>query len=433
MQARHMIRLRGRRPFVAALATLASCGSWAQEHTPYYVGGTQGLTHDSNVYRISPSIPDPNGLPRGDTYSSTGLVGGFDQPYHRQRFFGTGTVQYNHYFDHSRLNNTSYGVNAGWDWATLYKLSGNFNVSANQSLASFNGDQTIQTTNRNILRTDQVSGSVLWGGAGRLGLVSNYAHSRVHYSAPEYQNSNSSGDTGSIGVTYNVNPDITTGIAFRLTRSDSPNGIQTEPNTFSPNTGTGRNIDLTLDYRYTVQTAFNARLSFTNQSNSDAPGQDFSGVTGSLSGTYAPTGKLAFNLSYNRDAGTNGVFFNTIGTTPAGGIIAPVGGLYANSQITNSVTLGTTYAATAKISATANVSYSRAKIANANGNTGIMNAAGNNYNDTFRSQSLGVQYAAHRALNLGCNLSHEIRSVTSLTNGDYSANVVGCVATLTFR
>lgn len=432
MQARHTTRLRGRRPIVATLVTLASCGTWAQEdRSPYYIGGTQGFTHDSNVYRQSPSIPDPDGKGRGDTFSSTGLVGGFDQPYGRQRFFGTATLNYNRYFDHSRLNNTSYGVNAGWDWETLYKLSGSFNVLADQSLATFNGNQTIPTTNRNLLKTEQVSASVRWGGAGRLGLVGDYSHSRVRYSAPEYQNSNSDGDTGSLGVTYSINPDITTGIAFRVTQSSSNNGLQTAPNTFTPNTNTGRNIDLTLKYRYTEQTAFNARLSFTNQGNSDAPGQDFSGVTGSISATYAPTGKLGFNLTYNRDAGTNGVFFNTIGTTPNGGLIAPVGGLYENSQITDSVTLGSTYAATAKINATANVSYRRAKIAN--GNAGISNAAGNNYNDIYSSQSLGIQYAVLRPLSVACNYSHEVRRVTASNNGDYSANVVGCVGTFTFR
>ena len=57
---------------MAALAALAASGSArADEPSPYYIGATQSLTHDSNVYRLS------NGS--SDTYASTGLVGGFDQ------------------------------------------------------------------------------------------------------------------------------------------------------------------------------------------------------------------------------------------------------------------------------------------------------------------------------------------------------------------
>src|SRR5450631_4768822 len=76
----------------SAFAQDAATGrSLAPDPNPYYVGVSQGFTHDSNVFRI-PSGPS-------DNFSTTSLLGGFDQPISRQRIFGSGSVSLNRYFD----------------------------------------------------------------------------------------------------------------------------------------------------------------------------------------------------------------------------------------------------------------------------------------------------------------------------------------------
>ena len=110
------------RPTLAALAACAACcAAWADEPDPYYIGASAGLTHDSNVFRA------PNAV--SDNHSSVGLLGGFDQKIGRQRVYANANVHYDKYQDQSQLDNTGYGVAAGWDWATIERLSGNFNVS----------------------------------------------------------------------------------------------------------------------------------------------------------------------------------------------------------------------------------------------------------------------------------------------------------------
>jgi hypothetical protein len=418
----------GRLPLIAALALLSGAGAWADEPSPWYIGASQSLTRDSNVYRLANGTPDPDGKSRGDNYSSTGLLGGFDQAIGRQRLYATANLRYNKYQDHDRLDNTSFGVNAGWDWATINKLSGSVNVSANSNLATFGGNTTQQTTDKNVVKTDQISTSVRWGGVGRLAVQGDYAHSRVSYSAPAYLSSESSADTGSLGTFYSLSPDLKLGGAVRLTRTVSPNGIQltTTPATYASNTTNGRNLDLTADWQYSVQTGVSARLSWTRQTNSSAAatGQDFSGLTGSLTGRFAPTGKLTFNATYSRDAGTNGAFFNTVSTPGAGSSTA----LYQNSQVADAVSLGVGYAATAKITANAGYQYRRAKIAN-----GLTGAGASDYTDSYRSASLGLTYAIARAWQLSCNLSHETRDVTSTPAFAYGAYVAGCAAQFTLR
>jgi hypothetical protein len=416
------MRVRKNRPLptprtLAAFAIgLAAGAAQAQEVSPWYFGATQSLTHDSNVYR----------LPEGpaDNYSSTGLIGGFDQPYGRQRFFGTANVRYNKYQDQDTLDNTSYGLNAGWDWATIEKLSGSFGASANQSLATQDGTTARPSTNRNLLKTDQLSAAVRWGGAGRLGIDGNVAHSRAVYSAPESASSNSSGNTASLGVNYSVNPDLRLGTAFRVTRTKQPNGGQFGQNTGGWVKSDGRNIDLLADYQYSPQTGVNARLSYTRQTDSGGTGRDFSGLTGALSGRYSPTAKIGLTASYNRDAGTNGTFFNTVATPGSTTNRA----LFENSQTTDVFALGANYAATAKISATAGYQYRSAKIVN---NTG--GASLGDYTDKSRVATLGASWAITRALQLGCNLSRETRDVSSSAGYSYSANVGGCTAQFTLR
>ena len=406
---------------LAALATLGTGSAWAEEASPWYIGASQSLTHDSNVFRIA------NG-PAGN-YSSTGLLGGFDQTFGRQRLFASANVRYNKYQDRdegtlqaqSKLNNTSYALNAGWDWATLEKLSGNVNVSANRSLAAFNGISVQPTTERNLLSAEQFNTSVRWGGDGLISVFGNYGHSRVSYSALQSLTSESTGDTGSVGMNHRLGASTTVGAAVRLTRTSYPYAIAPVVTMLTPinradyrsDSVDGRNLDLLADWRYSAQTGVNLRLSWTRLTYASS-NRDFSGLTGAVSATYAPTAKLGFSASLSRDAGTNSTSATFVNL--ANGQRTTY--LTENSQTSDSLSLGASYAATAKISVVSGLNYRRANYAN------------NSASDHYRSATLGVTYAVARNWQLACNLSHE--ALSSVVNS-YDANVLGCSAQFTLR
>ena len=67
------------RALIAAAAACVAGAVRADEPNPYYIGLSETLAHDSNIYRI------PGGP--GDSYSSTALLGGFDQSISRQRLY----------------------------------------------------------------------------------------------------------------------------------------------------------------------------------------------------------------------------------------------------------------------------------------------------------------------------------------------------------
>lgn len=413
-----------RAPAVVALAGLAGGAAWADEPSPWYIGASETITHDSNVNRLSDNSPiaDPDG--KGDTYSSTSLLGGFDQGYGRQHFYGRANVAYNKYQHHGNLDNTSYGLNAGWDWATVWQLSGGFFASTNQSLAQLNGNQPAQSAslNKNQVRSDQYGANVNWGGAGALSLRGGITHSKISYTEATTGASDSSANSASLGAYYQVGPTLTTGIAYRITRTESSDALG------RPYSSDGRNIDLSADWRYSVQTGVNARLSFTRQSDAGGSGQDFSGLTGSVAATYAPTAKLAFSASYARDAGTNGTYFNVplLTTTGSGTTITNYTSFYQNTTVANTLALGANYAATAKIGVNAGYTYRSATVSSGTG-------GGGDYKDKLQTASLGVNWAVARAWSVGCNVSHEKRDTDSTPSFAYAANVFGCSAQITLR
>ena len=415
-------RPRMTRPVVAALAVLASCAAWAEDPNPYYIGISERLTHDTNIYRT------PN--PITDDYSTASLVGGFDQAIGRQRIYAAGTIGYNRYRDQTTLNHTSYGVNAGWDWASIEKFSGNVYVNANQGLATVNGNSIVPTSTANILNTEQLGASLQWGDA-RLSAVGTYGHSRVNYSAPEYVTSNATGNSASAGLYYSTNPDLKVGVALRFTRTETPSysphfptpvPVPPVPDYYLPNTDDGRNLDFTANWQATAQTGINARLSWTKTTNSNPAAQDFSGPTGAIYANYAPTAKLAFNAGVSRSAGTYGSYFNN----PNAPIGAPVTGLNPYSQTTDAYSLGAAYAATPKISVNATVAHNYSKYA-------YPAAPTVDYDDNLRTASLGVTYVGAKHWSLGCNTAYESRNVSGPGRYWYTGSTFSCFGQFTLR
>jgi hypothetical protein len=421
------------RPLIATLMTAACCNAvWADEPSPWYIGGDVAATYDSNVTRTKQRI--------SDFYYSTGLLGGFDQPISRQRLYANGNVRYNKYQRLSGQDNTSYGIAAGWDWATIEKVSGGVNFNANQSLASSSDNQTRPTSTRNVLNTDQLGANVRLGGDALLSLQGSYSHSRVRYSAPEYFASRSSTDSGSIGAFYRASADLKFGLALRLSNTTSPYAVAQAtnpvgPSDYSPNTSKGNNIDLTTNWKSSAQTGLNARLSWTKQSNSSASGRDFSGLTWGLAGTYAPTAKLGLNASLNRDAGSNSSGFvvpvsdtnSTNGTSSTQAFKV----VNENSRTTDSYALGANLEVTSKMSLNAGLQYNYAELVDTrslNGNDFIITSQ-----DTGRSASLGASYAFSRGMQLGCNFSFQSRSVSDAAGISYNAKVASCNAKLTLQ
>ena len=415
-------------PAAPAAPALGAAAYGASDPNPYYLGVSEGLTHDSNVFRT----PDK----KADTYSTTSLFGGFDQRISRQRVFGKATVGANRYMDRTELNNNSYNLLAGLDWETIGSLSGNLGLSASQGLSSPAASGVAVAATRNLAQTESVDARIRYGGASLLSIEGALGYSKVNYDDSAYVTSESKRDSASLGLYYHPGGPLRLGVAWRVVHTDTPQAFQeVVDGPFLPNTAKSENLDLTVDYTLTGLVSTNARLSYTRQTNSGIVGADFSGLTGSLGINYRPTGKLSFNLRAARDAGLNAYFFQgeVIEFTNQGPVPTRVTGQYQNSQITNLVGLSASYAATGKISVDAGVSYSRAKLLSTVQRAGFPNQPGADTTDISKIAYIGAHWAVARNWGLGCNLGHEQRDVSGGVNYSYNADTIGCLAQYIWR
>ena len=396
---------------------------------PWFVGASQAITRSSNAYRTADST--------SDTYSTTSIFGGVDIPLGRQRVFARGSYSLNRYFDQKELNNSSYSVGAGADFATVMNLSGGIDIGLDQQLSApiVSSSETAEDR-RNLARTQRVDGRLLWGGASVVTLEARGGYSHISYADEAYAGSESSRRDAGLTAYYRPGARLRIGVGVRADRTDQPVALR------DPITGTtqsneidGRHIDLLADYALTGITNIGGRLSHSRQSSSNQllQSSDFSGLTGAFNISYRATGKLSGNLSLSRDVGT-AAFGQTVsvvtlpidsGTSVTNPSASPTTVLYENNRVTNAASLGVSYAATAKIGVSVGLRYARSTIAS----TSTVQADAE-YSDTSRSASIGASYAVARLVGLGCSASYERRSASLGSSYDYSGTSIGCNASV---
>ena len=391
---------------------------------PYYIGVSQAFTHDSNVYRV------PDGP--GDTFSSTSLLGGFDQLLGRQRLFGRAVVSGNRYQDETNLNNVSYSAFVGVDWETIEHLSGRVSGNFNRGLSSAPAGGSTPLTAQNIADTQTIEALIRWGGPSLLTLEGGASYSNVGYSSPQYVGSEFNKSSANVGLFYHGGGPFRVGIGVRADATRSPNAF------VDPATGqvqstrlNGQYVDLFADYDVTGQIVTNLRLSYTRQENS-AGGTDLSGWTGALGVSWQVTSKTSLRVDAARDAGFNSTTYNTFAFTPTATGIAftPVVGVFQNNQITASAGISANYAATAKISTFASARYYRAHQINLIAGGG---AAAPDVIDIANTYSLGANYEITRNWGAACTMAYERREVSGGTNYAYDAKTIGCSTQFTWR
>jgi len=392
---------------------------------PYYIGVSQAIIHDSNVYRI-PSGP-------GDLYSVTSLLGGFDQLLGRQRVFARGIVSGNRYQDEKTLNNTSYNVNAGIDWETIEHLSGNINGSFNRSLTAAPTNAGTPVATQNISDTQTIEALIRWGGPSLLSLEGGASYSNVGYGSQQYASSEFNQSSVHVNLFYHGGGPLRVGVGVRGDVTRTPQAF------VDPATGqvqstrlTGKHFDLLADYDVTGQILADGRLSYTRQESS-LPGQgEFSGWTGNLGVAWQVTGKTLLRVDASRNAGFNATTYNTFAFTETANGIAftPVVGVYQNNQLVSSAGISAAYAATAKISGFASARYQRSHQVNVFLAPGTPASDITDVSDVF---ALGANYTITRFWGATCNLSYERRDVSGGTNYAYNAKTIGCSTSFTWH
>jgi len=404
-------KLQSLRVGIAALGAMTAGWAMAQEN-PYYLGAALGMTHESNLFRVATGQPETS-----DTFTTTSLLAGVNQPFGRQRFYADAAMRHNRYRDNDQLNNTGYGLSVGLDWETIERLSGKVNYLRNRALARAGADQGPALTTKNEETGQEFGASVRYGLASLLSLEAALKHRQLDYSAVEFNSLELKEDSLELGIQRSLSGLLSLGGSVRYSQGKYPFSVQTAPGAFQADDFDRKDLNFTATWVPTGLSTIRGRLSYTKESHQVVGSRDVSGVTGAVSWDYKPTAKLAFTTDLIRDTGAEAAF----ASATAGG-----GGQTGNSsQLSSIVQLRALYEATAKIQVEANARYIRRDLVTTFGlNTGASSV--DEGSDRYGQLRLGFGYAPVRNALVGCSVSHEKRGSSSAASYSYRANVGNC-------
>ena len=372
------------KPLLLAPCLTLLCAAATAQSSPYYIGVAQTITHDSNLIRLRGNQVLPVGLSKSDTVLSTALVAGIDQPFGRQRMFGTANFSNNRYSRNSDLSNSGYALRLGLDWQTIERLSGRVAASSDRTLRADVRDASDRFILRSNAETaDQLDATVSVGLVTRLSAEATLQQREVRYSAAESAFREYKQRSASLGLRYKPGSTTTWGLGLRQTRWDYPNLLVGVADT---NDRRVRNaFDASLVWEPTGVSSYDIRLSSGKTEHRQFDGRDFSGVTGSLGWDWRPLGKLRFNTRLSRDSGQEADRATT-----------------AYSRTTDTLRVAADYALSAKIGMNLAVSaYNRQLDGRGQVVSGLRGREKGN------SLALGARWAPVRSTVVGCNVSTE--------------------------
>ena len=326
----------GRLRRVAPMALLLAMGGTAMAETsPYYIGGSLGLTRVSNPYRAANGTEFPDSAPRNDTYTTLSLLAGIDQPFGRERLYGTARLSDNRWQHNSSLNGRSYDISGGLDWEASNRWTGTVKAGFNEDLSLSPVERVgsgISTTSfdRNVRTTETLDATVQYGVNNRLSAVAGTGYRRVNYSSPVYDYLEYSQNDVSFRLQYTEGGALTLGIGPRFTRGTYPTATcrRDSDGTTIPGyqcTGdtsdnyTRRDLDLTVKWIASGASVVDGRLSYGKERHSELHrDRDVSGFNGYVAWNWTPTGKLHINSSLQRDTGQD-VYFSGLNTGSGAG------------------------------------------------------------------------------------------------------------------
>lgn len=401
------------RPRALPLLIAVLLAPWAAqaEQSPYYAGASLGMTHVSNLYRLSSSQPQNN-----DLVTTASVLAGLDQRFGRQRLSGDVALRNNHYRNNSSLNNSSYSLDLGLDWAAADRLSGQVTANANRSLAQFNPGDKPTTQLKNIQTSKQLDASARYGLQSTLSAELRAGYYSNEYSLTQiYRAYNYHQHYAGLGLIYRVRDGLNFSLTARRTNGVYPEAL------FNPFVGrflrdelTRNDLDLASNWTISGASLISARLSSSRSRHSLSAQRDFSGVTGWMNWRWQATNKLQLNTTLSRNSGQE------VANAAAGS---------EYNRKSDNLQLSADYALTGKINLSAALGYAKRELVNPD--TGAKALYNNDQTTTFR---LGANWSATRNSLLSCQYSHDKRSgEVTVYSVPYSANSIGCTAQLMLR
>lgn len=394
-------------------ALLLSAGAALAQSSPWYLGATQSIGRDDNIYRL----PAGSAVSSG-TISSTQLVGGLDLRPGRQRLSASAQVGHHRYGAQPQLDFNGYALDAALDWETAGRLSGRLELGANRRLGSYASFTTPTGVGRNLEQTRHLQALFRLGdhNRSRAWIEAELSHetraSDVDLGSPRallgepivlgYERDFATTGVG-VGGRYRVGGALVLGLGLHATRGQEDYRLRTlAPAAVARDDSFDRHdIDFIARWSPGGDSRVQARLSRgRTEVEQHLFMRDRSGWSGSLRWEWTATAKLGTDLRLSRETHSRSIS----GSTDT-----------AYEPLT-SLELTARYAISAKLSASGGLRHASRRL-----DSGLPGG------DTDRRQGadLGIEWAALRSVSLGCSVAHETRNASSVSGG-HDATSTNC-------
>lgn len=408
------------RLLACAAVVLGPAAQLAHAETPLSLVVSENLTHDSNILR-------DNSNKYSDTLSSTGIQAGFNKQYGRQTYKASATVQANRYKTSKAYDNDGYNMALGF--AT--EIASNWRVSLDHTRTSqIQGfqDQGLRRFKEPI-KSQSTDAFIQYGLHGRWSLNANLTNDKVDYEVQNQSDKDAAG--GKLGLRYSPTDLLYFDVGYRRTNSDMPKyeAVRYEQGvSFGTKVGEEikrNDLEFSTQWIVTGYSSLNGRLAWTQERFKEDQRRDFNGLTGRLGWDYTPSGKISYSIFLDRD------------TNNAGGSTRQSASMFwaeYNNQkrVSTGLQAKVGYSVTSKISLNASALYRRIQEERNYVLENVLPGGGSQTNNdkstgSYRSLSLGANYAFNRNWRLGCTLERYERS-SLLFSRDFSGDSVNCAA-----
>ena len=408
----------------ALLATLAAglaTSTARAETSPWWLGASANVTHESNLYRLADTAQAlPPGRQASDTVAQGVLMGGLDQPFGRQRLTADATVRQARFANNRMLDYGGHDLRLALAWATVERLSGDVVLKSGREFVGFGSDQiTGGRLDRSLLGTRSAEANF------RLGLVTRWSAElgastlRDDYSAPADDWRDRSATQLRAGLRFRPHDLLSLGLGLRTVRTEYPRYAVDSGGNASAEQQRARFADLDGHWSPSGNSRLEGRLSLGRTRFEQFALQDSSGASGQLTWHWAPTGKMRLALRWARERGED--------------LQRPDGaGLVADSSRRSDV-LGLTWnqELTTKLALQAGWRETRRDLVD-DRSLGVLRAVRYG-DDSTRLWQLGLRWAPTRSVDLSCDWTSERRRATGGLSSPFDARTLGCQARVVMR
>ena len=269
---------------------------WLQEEQPLKLKVSGGISHDSNLFRLSDDTDAQAAIgtsDKSDIIYRLGAGGRYELRQSRQKFIAEANVTEYKFRNFDNLDNTSSDLRGAWQWQVGNDWSGELGAGYRRYLESF---ANFQQNLRDMVDQNRIYGNANYLLHSHLKLTLDADWVDSNHSEQTRDTLDSKINNTAFTVNWVTPAQNTVGLQYRTADARYPNP-GTIGTTLVTNDYTENEYSLVAHWILSGASEASARIGHVERKFNEAPDRNFSGPTWRLTYLWQPTGKTSLELA----------------------------------------------------------------------------------------------------------------------------------------